>query len=377
MLSKKKQIIFTVITVVFASLFAFIIGEIFVRATHILDAVQLTDSSGKSGFRVDADLVYSLRPNIKCKLQRQEFSTRIITNSHGYRDDEFIPAKGSDDIIITGLGDSFGFGHGVDVEDGFFDVAESILKEKNPKVRINNMAITGYCQLQHVKQLALAYELGSRVVVLAFCVHNDILENSGLTRRFVDKKGIWRAVNEKRAIGRIQVKQSKSWLYEKSHLWRFIVSRTGRLSPNLKVGGPAWYVFDQLRNDPSPKTLAAFNTTEQLLTQIHEECKRLGMTLAMVTIPNLVNASEENFKEMLRLYKLQAEGSDRRKVALFLEDFCKKRNIHFMDIIKKMEQGGKPAEEYFYRYDRHFNRSGYRFVGEALAEMLETLTENS
>jgi hypothetical protein len=120
--------------------------------------------------RFDPRLGYALRPRLDVRYETEDFSTRVTTNSAGYRDDE--ESLDNPDLLI--LGDSFAFGWGV--EDG--ETAEKRLEGLLPGLRILNMAVPGYGTLHHYLQLEnfLATHSEAPREVVIFLYRNDIMD---------------------------------------------------------------------------------------------------------------------------------------------------------------------------------------------------------
>ena len=121
----KKRIVhslqnFILLTATVSMLIA--VAEWSVRALALNDNVETLDEDGRPIYVPDEELGYALRPNATALLRRHEFSVNIRTNSHGYRDEEFVADPNA--FVIVGMGDSFAWGHGVEQDESFFEVAE-------------------------------------------------------------------------------------------------------------------------------------------------------------------------------------------------------------------------------------------------------------
>ena len=98
------------------------VAEWSVRALALIDNVETLDKDGRSIYVPDEELGYTLRPNATPLLRRHAFSVNIRTNSHGYRAEEFVADPNA--FVIVGMGDSLAWGHGVEQDESFFEVAE-------------------------------------------------------------------------------------------------------------------------------------------------------------------------------------------------------------------------------------------------------------
>ncbi len=348
-------------------------GEWTIRQLHLLEATEAVDAEGRSLYVPDADLGYVMRPNTVARLQRPEFSVALRTNAHGYRDDPFShPPEGA---VIVGLGDSFAWGHGVEEEESFFSVAEAQQRRADPALRIHNLAVTGYSQVQHRRQIARARELGAHMVILAACLTNDVLENGGIIQRKVTAREKRRDAYENRDTGASDPAAEPSWLAANSHLYAFILARLNRLDHRLDLGSSDWYSLDQLKHTPDPRTAAAYDATRRYLDEILRQCNEAAIRLVVMTVPQTHMVSPAVFARVLDHYGKTADAYDARRVANFYADWCSENGVAHLDGTKELARGETAPESYFYPRDRHLNRMGHHALGHALAAFLADMTD--
>lgn len=120
---------------------------------------------------------YITKPNMEVAFNNREFSTTVSTNSMGFRDNE---ASVLDPGVLV-LGDSFGFGWGVENN----ETLEAIL-EKESKLNILNMSVSGY---NNVQELALldkwqkTHSLKNKTILLLYYANDmssNLDDNSGI-----------------------------------------------------------------------------------------------------------------------------------------------------------------------------------------------------
>lgn len=130
------------------------------------DAFQVLP--GASQF--DPELGYSLNPNLDMRFDTAEFRTSVLTNSHGFRDDE----ASLDDPDVVFLGDSFCFGWGVEGA----ETCESLF-ETETGLKSLNMGVPGYGTVQQFLLLQRYSEkvdvTGKTAIFLLF--FNDFRDN--------------------------------------------------------------------------------------------------------------------------------------------------------------------------------------------------------
>ncbi len=98
--------------------------------TNDRNIVQVTDCG-----QYDPDLFYTLAPG-ECVFENREFSTKIYSNSEGIRDDE----ASLDDPEVVVIGDSFSMGWGVEQQECYAHLLESMLNGK----KTLNASISSY-----------------------------------------------------------------------------------------------------------------------------------------------------------------------------------------------------------------------------------------
>jgi len=120
----------------------------------------------------DDELGYSIKPNLNVPFNNEEFRTVVATNSMGFRDDE--DSLKNPSIFI--LGDSFGFGWGVD-RDACFDKRLEDMRG----TRVLNMSVPGYGPLQELlalKRFGEKYDIKGKTVIFLL-YPNDIEDTMG------------------------------------------------------------------------------------------------------------------------------------------------------------------------------------------------------
>lgn len=351
-----------------SSSIAFGACEYVTRSLGLLDDIPLLDSNGDSIYRQDALLSYSMRPSVAARFQRLEFSVDVETNPHGYRDDAFLLED--DQKVIVGLGDSYAWGHGVEQDESFFEVAERHLREAGESVRIHNLAVSGYSQLQHRHQIELARKLGAEVVVVAFCITNDALENAGIIQRRLGDSNQRQDVADDSPIVDHEERREPSWLYKQSTFYRLCLARFGGLNRSHDVGSAAWFTFDQFKDVPSERTQAALQQTRDFLDEMRECCESSGIRLAVIAIPIAYTVDPGLFRALLAKYGLEEGRYSHTRMNEFLATYCADRGIPFLDMGIELQARSTVPMRCFFPKDRHYNKLGHRLTGDALAGFL-------
>lgn len=130
-------------------------------------------------------IVYTLKPNLDVLFKRfyddpPNNISRVMTNSHGWREKEFSEAKAASTIRILGLGDSYMFGWGVPVEDRYMDKVRDMLARAYPEFNWETitLAAPGYnlVQLDEIFRVE-GRKLNPDLVVYNFIGNDQCLPN--------------------------------------------------------------------------------------------------------------------------------------------------------------------------------------------------------
>lgn len=119
----------------------------------------------------DPQLYFELVPNLK---NQKFYDTTIDINSEGFRDKEYSIEKPVNTVRIIALGDSVGFGWGVNLEDVYTEVLERKLNEYSDKnYEVLNFAVPGYYTAQQLRQLEVKTIKYSPDIILLIYLFND------------------------------------------------------------------------------------------------------------------------------------------------------------------------------------------------------------
>lgn len=144
-----------------------------------------------SYWNFDDKLGWSHKPNRKGRFDRPDFSIQVNINSDKLRDDEYPRARTGKKRMLV-LGDSFGWGWGVDLEDRFSE----ILERRYPDWEIINASVAGYSTDQeylYLQERGIEY---SPDVVLLLVYENDFDGNTGSEHNLYNKPYFVRNGNE-------------------------------------------------------------------------------------------------------------------------------------------------------------------------------------
>ena len=126
------------------------------------------------------DMVYELRPSVQARFK----SVPYRSNALGMRDAEVSPGKPTDVLRIAFLGDSFTFGWGVEVAQGYADLLEGLLQQRleaagdTRRVEVLNFGVPGYNTATEVACLEhKALPLKPDLILLQYFYNDAYLPN--------------------------------------------------------------------------------------------------------------------------------------------------------------------------------------------------------
>ncbi|MCP4407382.1 MAG: hypothetical protein GY807_06400 [Gammaproteobacteria bacterium] len=172
-LTKKKRILFTTITLLFGLTLALIAAELILR--YLQNHIQSTDRLDPGLMLHDRQLGWRMKPQWVGQHGHYDFDVHYAINQYGFRGDFAERNAGQSGRVTAMVGDSFTFGLGVDDHETFVhrlntrsDAVHSYL----------NFAVPGYStdqELLLVEQRVFSF--ASDVILLVVYLGNDLFDN--------------------------------------------------------------------------------------------------------------------------------------------------------------------------------------------------------
>ncbi len=157
-----KILIMKIIRNIILFFYFLIAAEFFLRLFHPIPMLPRYIIATDYGIRGN-------QPNVEYQHKTSEYKVHFKLNSKGIRSNHEIPYKKSNKKRILLLGDSFGMGYGVELENSFSEDASRYLIEKGIDNEVINLSVSGYGNAEEL--IALKHE-GQKykpdIVVLAF-----------------------------------------------------------------------------------------------------------------------------------------------------------------------------------------------------------------
>lgn len=310
---------------------ALFIGEIAIR---IFASITLR-TSGKvlpPMYLKDENLGWRLKPNFKGVAKTTEFSTEIKINSDGFRDYEHSSPNDQATFKILGLGDSFTFGYGVELEETYLSLLEKYLKAEIFKIGVPGYSIK--------EEFILFEEYGLKIqphlVIIGFDIndHTDCLNTSPK----YEIVGGYITTNHRNFLLR------HSYLY--SHLDMFIKTIINR------------------KNKKEEKR-KAWECAVNYLKKINEMAKADDTELLIVYIPH----RSQVYPGLPQDRYIISEYFD--DLDNLLESYCRENNIFYLNFLPYFIKASEKGEQLYYlATDAHWNSKGHMTAAKIIYNFL-------
>jgi hypothetical protein len=279
---------------------------------------------------------YSFLPNSSFIETNSEFSMVVKINNMGLRDYDYGPNYFKDSFVVLGTGDSFTWGVGVNMEEGYLAVAENILNAASLNIKIIKAGMPGYHPLTELdfvehyvkRKLNLVFNM----MTIGF-LPNDIDE-------LLLKNSI-RYGQQKPSDLNIRARSKK--LLQSS----FLYQRIQQLKLFRTLRGKASFHYGRKMNEEE----------KQIISDIIRKAEGYSSTIPVVfvLIPQMDNILYKAYPDMFRVIKKMNTG----------------RNMFFMDTYDELVKYD-PYSLYYVK-DQHLTKLGQNIVGRLLAKKIGEL----
>ena len=315
-----------------------------------------------------------LAPNIERFDWNREYQVWRRHNSLGFRGPEIAIEKPPGRTRVLVLGDSMTYGVGVEYEETFGAVLETLA----PRLQVINTGVPGYCGEQ---QLLLLEEFIGRLspdVVLVAYFWNDLWAPvQGNLRHFEVRDGALHRIPHEPitaqhpAFAGLREKHEQrlrgyGFLSYQSHLYRFLSDRFKLLGYAIRdLRGEATEVESGGELDESEEA-AAWELSSALLRAQRDLAHAHGARFVVLVVPDQVQVEPD-----VKVYEVPRVlwGIQEHVVG-----FARREGIPVIDPLETMrairEREGLPQ---YHRIDRHWNRVGHRHMAEVLLAELRRL----
>jgi hypothetical protein len=324
----------------------------------------------------DGDVGYRVAPGFTGVQEVAPLKTTITTNSRGYRNREVAPKSTGVRRLVV-LGDSFAFGHCVDVEAAFPNQIEKRLAEAGQAVEVVNVSAPGYATKHEFRILAAdGRSLAADDVIVAFYVGNDFLGN-------YEPKAGELTVDWGRLVARMPgtgvIDQVKTWLMAHFKI-ALLISRAFRERAAPSEADAVRYVCSQadwdsafslavLRRVWSADAEGAWQDTQLWLKAIQGQCGELGARLHVALLPGPQQYSKEIWGLTCQLCGLDPKDFDLERPNRELRAWCEANSVHVIDLLPAFVASNDDASNRLF-LDCHFSVAGHLLAARVIADAL-------
>ena len=348
---------------------ALILSEITIRTV----APQRV-STGRSLVEPDEYLVYKLAKNQSVTYTLGEFQVTEATNSIGLRDHEVGPKKPTT-YRVLGLGDSFSFASGVELEETYFKKLELSLSDKwERNVEVVNGAVWGYSLLQEVRFLKkYGLQLQPDAAIIGYYVGNDFFDSYDLfdeqgNPTVIVKDGdlVSRVVADDPNAIRYSTARIRAFLATHSHLYCFLRERLSDVIVRLGLANP-----------PPPPDFCAkefdehlqkgWELNQRLLHEAADFTRARKLRLIVVILPAIYQVYPDMWYQEISRLKIDSSLYDLEKPQRILREFCSQNQIECVDMLPALRRR-QNERDLFYRVDSHPTPKGHHVMADSLAK---------
>ena len=280
----------------------------------------------------------------------QEYEYNYKHNSFGFRDVEHTLHKDKNVFRILGLGDSFTYGVGAELEQTYLFSLETLLNDRSsihPKVEIIKAGIPRYYpETQRILLQHYGKNYEPDLIIVGF-VPNDVIDTHyGLDAVVLDRSGYLKTkvANDMGLFGHV--------LYNNSHLLRIVLRRITAYRM-AQIYDPKWeevFVDNGHHEDD-------WISIENEYSYMVEIASSIGANVIIVHIPGKGPWNEEHYYPSKRL-----------------ASWAKANNVGFIDVLPTMVVESS-KQDLYYGVDGHANPSGHAIIAQQIYDYLVTTNE--
>ncbi len=353
-----------VAAVLIASLFAVFAGEMLLRYVFPV-APQLNVDI----YRRDEAGNLRLRPGIRRRHVTRLWDVEVAINREGWRDwAEPITTQG---WVWLGLGDSFAFGWGVDLEQTYLSVLE---RKRNQQLylRIVKAGIPGTGSSDQFQLMTTVWDrYRPHAVILSFFVGNDFYDvQMGGARQFDVQGGL---LIHRPLAGQLPSlwTRLRDSMVRSSHLLQ--LGRAVQLNwmrpaagRSAEEGPRAWdewrreFAQVHLKTYPA-RTARGVEQTLEYLDRFQEFCREHDAAFVLLAIPRSYQVYPEEQKELLAALEIDAAELDLERPQRVLAEWGQRRGVPVVDLLPGFQEHARrhPDRSLYYYPDAHLNAEGH------------------
>jgi len=308
-------------------------AEIFAR--YFIPQWAPVTSERAKFWQFDNLLGWSQIPGQKAAFRHPDFSTWVEINSLGLRDREYSVVRNTKKRMLV-LGDSYGWGFGVNNNEIFTELLEA----RHPDWEIINASVSGYGTVQQYLYLAQRGILLKPDMVLLLFNDNDFQDSVGITEYWYNKPIVTKTDEGYAITGLPVAPQTLHQQLDVFFLGNFYIARG--LYSTLEI--PVNLLVDLFSSEPPHGEIDSLEATGFVL----------GKMMAL------------DQSQQIQTVIVETPLSDIKHTAIAAQ--CVKYAVPCLHL-KDTFRVGKKIQWHF-EHDRHWNQTGHRMAADAVDDFL-------
>lgn len=314
--------------------------------------------------------MFALAPEQDQLFVGRDFATRVIIGPDGFRVPAGAPRAGAGGPRVLALGDSMTFGYGVEAEESWPEVLETLLrKDDRPDVEVINAGVVAYAPDQQLDQLReLLPRVRPDVVVLGLYPGNDLAEvmlHSSAPPMTVSPEG---ALLTMATEADLHPNPVGLWLTRHLRLYSYMRVKVHRtltsfgLTEKPVLYHPAYFADALGYTDAYEEN---WEKLEGLLAAIDVETKAAGGRLLLVVIPMDVQVSEKYWPYLQGLgFTLAPVMLREARPQSRLRRFAEGAGVQMRDLLPVFR--AHTGERLYFDHDPHLTPAGQALVAKTV-----------
>ena len=359
-LHRVSQTLISTAVAAVALIVAVSLGEVVVR----LVAPQAARIQTPGIYQVDSLTGWRLTPNhIGTQSNRVEYTVHIRSDANGLR----VPLAGARPTRarkILLLGDSFGFGQGVEAESTMAMVMERDLEAQGDSLSILNGSVPGYGTFQEAAALARrGPEISPDAAIIAVFLGNDFEDNlAPPERRFGEtvqapSRHAW-------------FSPASNWAYAHLHLYALARGAVVAMSnAPQRRGKPEWAEMRDRYGPPDNTLGTEVDAMARALGEVRQTSAALHVPVVLAVVPEVVQVEPKRQAQLRRAVpdSVPLDFAQPNRIVRHLADSL---GLPTIDLTAGLRAAASTGREFYYPLDRHWTAAGNTLAGNLLASEL-------